>query len=131
MLTKNFPALAAGLACAAFSASALAQNAEACGHLSATNEIFQCLDAEHVKADRALNRTWREITSNPEGPMASPSFAKTLRDAQTAWIKLRDLDCASEGKEMEGGSFEKVLVKGCLLEKTNERRDYLRRRFGL
>jgi len=113
-----------GVASASFAASA--QEAPVCSDLTSTNAIFQCYVAEYQVADLELNTAWGSLTvlrKAPEG--GSDAQKKALVSAQTAWIRLRNLDCSSEGKAMEGGSFEKVIVQSCLVSKTRERTAYL------
>jgi uncharacterized protein YecT (DUF1311 family) len=105
-------------------APALAQlPSQPCDSYTTTNEIYQCLLREYVVADSLLNTTY----AIRQAVLKSYSLPRSqaLTAAQRAWISLRDLDCASEGKAFDGGTFEKVIVQGCLVRKTQERTRYL------
>ena len=102
--------------------------ASSCDDLSATNDLFQCYVSEYEIADLQLNAVWKSIQDTfRHGVGGSETKLDALVKAQKVWIQLRDLDCAVAGNEMEGGSFEKVLVQSCLVSRTQERTAYLSR----
>jgi len=78
-----------------------------------TVEMKDCISAELSKQDNRLNTVYKQkISSLPENQKTS------LRNAQRAWIKLRDSECKSQSKEEEGGTLEGILYGDCVLQKT-------------
>lgn len=63
-----------------------------------------CISTELSKQDNCLNTVYKQKIS--------------LRNAQRAWIKLRDSECKSQSKEEEGGTLEGILYGDCVLQKT-------------
>jgi uncharacterized protein YecT (DUF1311 family) len=113
--------LSLGLLVSGLSSMASAQTFTPCADLGTTHEIYQCLVKEYARVDARLNKVWKlTLERSP-----SETARKALLSAQKAWITVRDLDCIVVGKEMEGGTFEKVLVQSCLNERTNERTHFL------
>tara|TARA_R110002073_G_scaffold221166_1_gene381366 strand:- start:163 stop:672 length:510 start_codon:yes stop_codon:yes gene_type:complete len=51
--------------------------------------------------------------------------AERLREAQRAWIALRDADCTYESGMFEGGSLARVVTAGCRLDHTARRAIWL------
>ncbi len=49
-----------------------------------------------------------------------------LQAAQRAWIAYKEADCEYSADEMRGGSYEKVILMGCLAGKTKDRADALK-----
>ncbi|SUX74431.1 Uncharacterized protein conserved in bacteria [Citrobacter freundii] len=56
---------------------------------------------------------------------AAPPQRDLLKKAQTAWITLRDADCALISSGTEGGSAQAMISSQCLTDKTNEREAFL------
>lgn len=69
------------------------------------------------EADRRLNQVYRELVA----ALPDKTAVTKLRDAQRAWIKFRDLECAFAGDEMRDGSAEPLLRAGCQRRLTEER----------
>ena len=100
-------------------------------------EMNWCAAQEYRKADRALNRQWKETAAamkardavwqrDVEMKDARPGFFATLLEAQRAWLKYRDTHCRAEGYYARLGSLEPLLVSTCLTALTKARTAQLR-----
>ena len=102
-----------------------AASAEPCGKANSTLELRECWGAELARADATLNEVYGDlrnlIASAFPGAGDETLGAETnlhLRDAQRAWITMRDNDCAVAGSAYRGGSLEPVVVAMCMVETT-------------
>ncbi|MFU9139250.1 lysozyme inhibitor LprI family protein [Erwinia tasmaniensis] len=86
---------------------------------------------EYVEADGELNNIYKEQIQEykKEGAQfygQSESKDIYLKKSQLAWIKMRDADCDYETYESRTGTAFSSIYQKCLLDKTNERIEYLR-----
>ena len=112
-MKRALPALALLLA----SSYALADD---CANASTQADINACAANQYQAADKKLNQTWQDVLKR-----AQPTQRELLKKAQTAWITLRDADCAFISSGTEGGSIQPMIVNQCLTEKTVEREAFL------
>ncbi len=85
-----------------------------------THDFRRCNQIAYAYHDKRLNTAYKKLMH------ALPKEEQTrLKKAQRAWIKFRDTECDLEGYEMRGGSFEYVLIGGCLARLTKERANVL------
>lgn len=73
-------------------------------------------------ADSVLNVVYAQVVAEVDSAQLP-----LLREAQRAWIRLRDADCALDAAELEGGSIRPMIEMMCLADETRRRTDYLRR----
>ena len=93
-----------------------------------------CTLAEYEAWDRLLNRDYGPMMDGMNAMDADdaelfPEFANradSLRDAQRAWIPLRDTQCALEYAMWGSGSMRQIAGASCLLDLTAKRVIYLR-----
>lgn len=110
------------LACAP--AAVHAQNARPCYDNARTQaDMNECAAAELARADSALNRTYGQVIAAMD-----TSRVRLLRQAQRAWITLRDAECELENAEFQGGSIHPMLYAMCVAQQTRTRTVYLRTR---
>ncbi len=101
----------------------LAQHAaQSCDDPQTQVQINTCATQEHERADRELNRVYRQLASRLKGDR----LAK-LRAAQIAWIKFRDAQCELESAEYARGSMYPAVLSGCLAALTKAQVDVLQR----
>jgi uncharacterized protein YecT (DUF1311 family) len=79
-----------------------------------TTAMVDCIGAEYVVQDRALNRSYQRALSGR--PAAA---AAKLRAAQRAWIAYRDLKCEAENQT--GGTIDRIGRTACVLHETVRR----------
>ncbi|HEX6368660.1 MAG TPA: lysozyme inhibitor LprI family protein [Longimicrobium sp.] len=93
----------------------------ACGDARTQSDMTQCAAMAYARADTALNQAYRQVLQGME-----PAKKETLREAQRAWIRLRDADCELENAEFEGGSIHPMLFALCQAHQTRLRTGQLR-----
>jgi uncharacterized protein YecT (DUF1311 family) len=103
-----------------------------CTDASTTMEMRICAAEELKRADALLNAAYRDTKAAAaeadvlHGEAAESGAVHHLREAQRAWIKLRDADCALAGFPFRGGTMEPLLVTSCLTELTETRTEDLK-----
>ena len=83
-----------------------------------TPEMVECLMAQHAHWDKELTIAYQEAMRN-----APPAQKKELRDAERAWIKYRDANCAyyAAGE----GTIARINAAACLRDMTRKRAEEL------
>ncbi|HEU0299802.1 MAG TPA: lysozyme inhibitor LprI family protein [Longimicrobium sp.] len=99
-----------------------AQDDVSCDEPRTQLEMNQCAAREFTRADSILNAVWQQVISQVD-----PDLAPPLRQAQRAWIQLRDAQCAFDRAEFEGGSMAPMVHSFCMAFHARERTAYLRR----
>ena len=95
-----------------------------CDSSKTQTDLSICAGREYKAADSDLTHAYALAIANAR--RAGPSQEERLRKAQRAWIPFRDLACAAEGGQREGGSMEGMVIAMCLTRLTKERtRDLL------
>ncbi len=94
--------------------------ADDCEKAQTQLELNQCYDALYKKDDLALNQTYKKVLS-----IASAEQKDLLKQAQLAWIKVRDADCKFVSSGTEGGSVSPMIYSQCLADRTKERTAFL------
>lgn len=96
-------------------ASCVGQFAQACMRLSPDGEtnagMIRCTVEEYDAWDARLNTAYSALMQRLEPPRTTG-----LRDAQRAWIALRDADCEFAASAFEGGSMQSLVGAGCHLD---------------
>lgn len=92
-----------------------------CEDARTQRDMNACAAGAWARADTALNETYRQVLE-----AAEPARRETLREAQRAWIRLRDADCVLENVESEGGSIHPMLYALCRAHATRLRTARLR-----
>lgn len=83
----------------------------------------ECYDALYKKDDAALNQTYKKVMK-----LASPAQQNLLKQAQLAWLKVRDADCkflVSDPTGESGGTIGPMIHSICLSDRTKERTSFL------
>ncbi len=106
----------AALALAALAGSAAAQTTD-CSQAPTQMEASRCAAAGAAAADAELNAVWAKAF----GAVKGGSAAEPLRAAQRAWIAYRDLACAAEADQYQGGSIAPMIRAACLERLTRAR----------
>lgn len=107
------------LTCAALLLSGQAL-ADDCANANTQTEMNACAAAQYKTADKELNETYQNALKR-----AAPPQRELLKKAQTAWIAVRDADCALISSGTEGGSAQAMFASQCLADKTAEREAFL------
>lgn len=100
-----------------------------CSSTATEADMYECLTHQLKEADIALNKAYRVLTArykeNEPSPVQGKPQGSYLKKAQIAWIKFRDESCDFETYESITGSGFGTIYTACLLEKTQERVNYL------
>lgn len=105
------------LASLLFSATAFANE---CEKANTQTESSACYDAQYKLDDQLLNQTYKKVLN-----LATPEQQNLLRQAQLAWIKVRDADCKFVSSGSEGGTIGAMIHSICLSDRTKERTAFL------
>jgi len=93
---------------------------------------YEQIKDSYSKADAELNSVYRQQIQEYKKEGAefygqSESRDIHLKKSQLAWIKMRDAGCDYETYESKTGTAFSSLYEKCLLDKTNERIEYLKK----
>ena len=94
-------------------------------------DMNQCADVRFKASDAQLNGTYKKVMAclDPVG-----DGARSLVDAQRAWLRYRDSECKFQGSVSQGGSVQPMVIGSCLTSitdrRTKELNDYLTCREG-
>lgn len=95
----------------------------ACDNARTQLALTECSAQAYQSADDELNEAYQSLVSKLE---EKPATLEKLRDAQRAWIRFRDAECALESSGVEGGSAQPMVRNGCLATLTKQRTERLR-----
>lgn len=77
-----------------------------------------CAAAAYETADRELNVFYFQIQQRLAGNTEALGL---VRDAQRAWIRFRDAECAFESSGVAGGSAYPMILSSCRARLTDSR----------
>lgn len=126
---KRFALPLSALAFCALSGAVSAQTPN-CDAPADQAEAMACAEQAYAENDAALNKTYKAAMAKMEevDSFLSPEMqgaAKSLKNAQRAWIAYRDAACETEGYKFAGGTLETLVVASCLAYLTEERTKHL------
>ncbi|MGE8186991.1 lysozyme inhibitor LprI family protein [Pseudomonas sp. NPDC086278] len=109
--------------------TALAQ--DECNKISASQQIDKCSEVSKVAADSQLNMSYHQLMARLETqylaePDTGTAYTAKVKDAQRAWMKLRDANCPLEAFEIKPGTSAYVTtVNNCIARMSRERSVFL------
>ena len=80
-----------------------------------TQNMVECIDAEIKLQDARLNKAYKALVAD-----LNPERKKQLLEAQRAWLKFRDTNCAFYF-DPEGGTIARVQAVDCMMTMTANR----------
>ena len=80
-----------------------------------TQNMVECIDAEIKRQDARLNKAYKALVAD-----LNPERKKQLLEAQRAWLKFRDTNCAFYF-DPEGGTIARVQAVDCMMTMTASR----------
>ena len=110
--------------CTLVSGYAFAQGtnkADPCTHAQSQAEMNDCAGKEYKAADAVLNQVYRQLVAKLDDEEKSQ-----LKEAQTAWLKYRDLNCDFVADQYKGGTIRPTIHGLCLADVTKNRTTELR-----
>jgi uncharacterized protein YecT (DUF1311 family) len=113
---KSFMALL--IVCLVSSVVAFSQNQkpEPCSNAQTQTDMNICWGNEYKAADAKLNQAYRQLVAKLEEEEKAQ-----LKNAQTAWLKYRDLNCEFVADQYKGGTIRPMIAAICLTDVTNNR----------
>ncbi len=79
---------------------------------STTAGMMECITAEFQRQDARLNKAYKAVMTG-----LTPERKKQLLEAQRAWLKFRDANCAFYD-DPDGGSMARVSANDCMMTAT-------------
>jgi uncharacterized protein YecT (DUF1311 family) len=89
---------------------------EPCADAQSQAEMNICWGKEYKAADATLNQVYRELVAKLDDEQKAQ-----LKNAQTAWLKYRDLNCEFVADQYKGGSMRPMIAAICLADMTHNR----------
>ena len=80
-----------------------------------TQNMVECIDAEIKRQDARLNKAYKALVAD-----LNPERKKQLLEAQRAWLKFRDTNCAFYF-DPDGGTIARVQAVDCMMTMTASR----------
>jgi uncharacterized protein YecT (DUF1311 family) len=80
-------------------------------------ELNECAATDFRTADAKVNAAYQAITRR----LADDPARRSLVEAQRAWIRLRDAECAFDTNIYEGGSIRPMMFSECRRRMTEQR----------
>lgn len=84
-----------------------------------TQGMVECMGAETRRQDARLNQAYKALMD-----ATAAERKKQLQEAQRAWVRFRDTNCAFY-LDPQGGSMARVSASDCVLTMTVDRADEL------
>jgi len=97
------------------------RTADPCANPQTQFEMTQCAGKNYQAADAVLNQVYQRLVS-----MLSNEEKVQLKEAQTAWLKYRDLNCDFVADQFKGGTMRPMIYADCLADMTRKRTTELR-----
>jgi uncharacterized protein YecT (DUF1311 family) len=97
--------------------ASLSKQFEACMDKSGgvTQGMVECMVAETKRHDARLNKAYKALMGS-----LNPERQKQLQEAQRAWLKFRDTNCAFY-YDPDGGTLARVEANDCVMNMTANR----------
>lgn len=99
--------------------------------VSTSQQVDKCSDVSKVAADSQLNTSYHQLMARLETqyqtePGTGTAYTAKVKEAQRAWIKLRDANCPLEAFEIKPGTSAYVTtVNNCIARMSRERSVFL------
>lgn len=119
------------LTCHAISPASIAFAQDECAEIATGQQVDKCSDVSKVAADSLLNTSYHQLMARLETqyqaePDTGTAYMVKVKEAQRAWIKLRDASCPLEAFEVKPGTSAYVTtVNNCVARMSRGRSVYL------
>ena len=97
------------------------KKSDPCANAQTQAEMNNCAGREYKAADAVLNQVYRQLVA-----MLDDEEKSQLKEAQTAWLKYRDLNCDFVADQYKGGTIRPTIHGLCLADVTKNRTTELR-----
>jgi len=109
-----------GIASPAACAEDADTTADECAEALTTAQMHVCVNEANRQADSQLAEALTKARQRAGADLQAP-----LDEAQASWAQYRDVQCAAEGAQYEGGTIQPVVVLSCRLNLSRSRTEYL------
>ena len=89
------------------------KKSDPCANAQTQAEMNDCAGKEYKTADAVLNQVYRQLVA-----MLDDEEKAQLKEAQTAWLKYRDLNCDFVADQYKGGTIRPTIHGLCLADVT-------------
>lgn len=119
------------LTCQAVLPVSIALAQDECTGITTSQQVDKCSDVSKVAADSQLNTSYHQLMARLETqyrtePDIGAAYTAKVKEAQRAWIKLRDANCPLEAFEIKPGtSAYTTTVNNCIARMSRERSVFL------
>jgi uncharacterized protein YecT (DUF1311 family) len=119
------------LTCQAVLPVSIAFAQDECTGITTNQQVDKCSDVSKVAADSQLNTSYHQLMARLETqyriePDIGAAYTAKVKEAQRAWIKLRDANCPLEAFEIKPGtSAYTTTVNNCIARMSRERSVFL------
>lgn len=102
-----------------------------CNEITVSEQIDRCSEVAKSAADSQLNSSYHQLMARLEAqyraePDTGAAYTAKVKEAQRAWIKLRDANCPLEVFEIKPGTSAYVAtVNNCIARMSRERTVFL------
>tara|TARA_R110000868_G_scaffold408309_1_gene691147 strand:+ start:729 stop:1130 length:402 start_codon:yes stop_codon:yes gene_type:complete len=103
-----------------------------CEKIELSQQVSQCAEYKKDQSDKTLNLSYKATLDRikhqyKESQTLSEQYLFLLREAQRAWIKLRDADCKLEAFEIEENTEAyQTTINNCISKMSDNRTHYLK-----
>ena len=97
------------------------KKSDPCANAQTQAEMNDCAGKEYKTADAVLNQVYRQLVA-----MLDNEEKAQLKEAQTAWLRYRDLNCDFVADQYKGGTIRPMIHGLCLADVTKNRTAELR-----
>ncbi|MDI3353537.1 lysozyme inhibitor LprI family protein [Pseudomonas sp. UYIF39] len=119
------------LTCQAVLPVSVALARDECTENTTSQQVDKCSEVSKVAADSQLNTSYHQLMARLETqyqaePDTGTAYTAKVKEAQRAWIKLRDANCPLEAFEIKSGTSAYVTtVNNCVARMSRERSVFL------
>ena len=130
-MKRFFLRVICALTCQAVLPVSIALAQDECTEITTSQQIDKCSEVSKVAADSQLNTSYHQLMARLETqyraePDAGAAYTAKVKEAQRAWIKLRDANCPLEAFEIKPGTSAYVTtVNNCIARMSRERSVFL------
>lgn len=119
------------LTCQAVLPVSIALAQDECTGITTSQQVDKCSEVSKIAADSQLNTSYHQLMARLETqyraePDTGTAYTAKVKEAQRAWIKLRDANCPLEAFEIKPGtSAYTTTVNNCIARMSRERSVFL------
>ncbi|PYE87855.1 lysozyme inhibitor LprI family protein [Phyllobacterium leguminum] len=87
-----------------------------CSNAITQAAMDKCASRQYWLADAQLNTVYKQVRATMQA-----KDRQALLQAQRAWVRSRDRECAVSGMAADGGTMQPLLIISCMTQRTTDR----------